>query len=69
MKTAAGTKFIIRFKDLTNVFNIGIETNRSTIKVNTRLFPSNTTDIIPKRRYAVETFMIRYHRINTSIYI
>ena len=69
IKTASGAKSLISPKELAEMWNIGLETARGTLKVTTRLVPQNVHDITLNRRYAANDRMIRYRHIQTPIYM
>ena len=69
IKTANGSKSLIKPADLAKVWNIGLETARRTLQVTTRLCPRNVEDITLNRRYSVNDRMLRYKRLDAPIFM
>ena len=69
LKTANGSISTLNPSHLADIWGIGLETARRTIKVTTRLCPRNTTDITLNRRYESNDRMIRYKLLNIPLFM
>ena len=69
IKTAEDRKSTLNPSDLAEVWGIGLETARRTIKVTTRLCVRDNENITLNRRYAVNDRMLRYKHIMTPIFM
>ena len=69
IKTASGINSSISPSELSDLWNIGLETARRTLRVTTRLCPRNVEDISLNRRYNMNDRMIRYRHLNTPIFM
>ena len=69
IKTANGSISTLTPGMLADVWGIGLETARNTIKVTTRLSPRNTTDITLNRRYAQNDRNLRYKHMDSVLFM
>ena len=69
LKTANGSTSTLNPSHLSDIWGIGLETAKRTIKVTTRLCPRNTTDITLNRRYNQNDRMIRYKHLNVNMFM
>ena len=69
IKTANGSVSTLTPGILADIWGIGLETARNTIKVTTRLSPRNTTDITLNRRYAMNDRNVRYKHLDTVLFM
>ena len=69
IKTADGSKSHVSPQQLSDIWNIGLETARKTLQVTTRLCPRTGDGITLNRRYANNDRMIRYKHLPTNIFM
>ena len=69
LKTANGSTSTFNPSHLADIWGIGLETARRTIKVTTRLCPRNTTDISLNRRYEANDRVSRYKHLDLTLFM
>ena len=68
IKTANGATSTIKAKDLSKLWNIGLETAKRTLQVTTRLCPRSGENITLNRRYEYNDRMLRYKHLPVNVF-
>ena len=69
LKAANGSTSTLNPSHLADIWDIGLETARRSIKGTTRLCPRNTTDISLNRCYEANDRMIRYKHLDLTLFM